>query len=135
MFSKITRVFANDPFASDVCTKCHIAAARLGRRSRKMRDMISEATRTIEDSQTAQALHGLLSLKQPDSSVVDTDPNPLHSLPQFSNDNALAEALQKAQGNDFKRIVLPSLKRVILSTYNEKMVLCNLYVLIRFFLV
>ena len=28
-----------------------------------MREMISEATRTIEDSQTAQALHGLLSLK------------------------------------------------------------------------
>ena len=28
-----------------------------------MREMINEATRTIEDSQTAQALHGLLSLK------------------------------------------------------------------------
>lgn len=40
-----------------------ISAAKLGRRSRKMREMISEATRTIEDSQTAQALHGLLSLK------------------------------------------------------------------------
>ena len=40
-----------------------IAAAKLGRRSRKMREMINEATRTIEDSQTAQALHGLLSLK------------------------------------------------------------------------
>ena len=38
-------------------------AAKLGRRSRKMREMINEATRTIEDSQTAQALHGLLSLK------------------------------------------------------------------------
>ena len=30
--------------------------------------MICEATRTIEDSQTAQALHGLLSLKTPESS-------------------------------------------------------------------
>jgi len=31
-----------------------------------MREMINEATRTIEDSQTAQALHGLLSLKSPE---------------------------------------------------------------------
>jgi len=30
-----------------------------------MRALISEATRTVEDSQTAQALHGLLSLKSP----------------------------------------------------------------------
>jgi len=30
-----------------------------------MRELISEATRTVEDSQTAQALHGLLSLKSP----------------------------------------------------------------------
>ncbi len=46
-----------------------VLAAKLGRRSRKMRDMIHEATRTIEDSQTAQALHGLLSLKSPGSSL------------------------------------------------------------------
>ncbi|XP_064639409.1 uncharacterized protein LOC135494959 isoform X2 [Lineus longissimus] len=39
------------------------SAAKLGRRSRKMREMIEEAMRTIEDSQSAQALHGLLSLK------------------------------------------------------------------------
>ncbi|RUS88416.1 hypothetical protein EGW08_003812 [Elysia chlorotica] len=38
------------------------AAAKLGRRSRKMREMI----RTIEDTQTEQALHGLLSLNAPD---------------------------------------------------------------------
>ncbi|GFS13869.1 nuclear receptor ROR-beta [Elysia marginata] len=38
------------------------AAAKLGRRSRKMREMI----RTIEDTQTEQALHGLLSLNPPD---------------------------------------------------------------------
>jgi hypothetical protein len=42
---------------------CIISAAKLGRRSRKMREMIEEAMRTIEDSQSAQALHGLLSLK------------------------------------------------------------------------
>jgi len=42
-----------------------VAAAKLGRRSHKMRELISEATRTVEDSQTAQALHGLLSLKSP----------------------------------------------------------------------
>lgn len=40
-----------------------IVAAKLGRRSRKMRETIAEACRTIEDNQTAQALHGLLSLK------------------------------------------------------------------------
>ena len=37
-----------------------------------MREMITEATRTIEDSQTAQALHGLLSLKSPESSHTNT---------------------------------------------------------------
>jgi len=42
-----------------------VAAAKLGRRSHRMRELISEATRTVEDSQTAQALHGLLSLKSP----------------------------------------------------------------------
>ena len=42
-----------------------VVAAKLGRRSHKMRELISEATRTVEDSQTAQALHGLLSLKSP----------------------------------------------------------------------
>lgn len=40
------------------------SAAKLGRRSRKMRDLI----RSIEDKQTEQALHGLLSLN------TDTDP-------------------------------------------------------------
>ncbi|XP_067928716.1 nuclear receptor subfamily 1 group D member 2-like [Watersipora subatra] len=38
-------------------------AAKLGRRSRKMRETIAEACKTIEDQQTTQALHGLLSLK------------------------------------------------------------------------
>lgn len=37
---------------------CILSAAKLGRRSRKMREMI----RSMEDSQTEQALHGLLSL-------------------------------------------------------------------------
>lgn len=37
---------------------CLFSAAKLGRRSRKMRDLI----RSIEDKQTEQALHGLLSL-------------------------------------------------------------------------
>ena len=46
------------------------SAAKLGRRSRKMREMITEATRTIEDSQTAQALHGLLSLKSADTAFM-----------------------------------------------------------------
>lgn len=50
------------------------AAAKLGRRSRKMRESIAEACKTIEDNQTAQALHGLLSLKadaqQQDASLI-----------------------------------------------------------------
>lgn len=41
----------------------YVAAAKLGRRSRKMRETIAEACKTIEDNQTAQALSGLLSLK------------------------------------------------------------------------
>ena len=80
------------------CTLIYILAARLGRRSRQMRDMINEATRTIEDSQTAQALHGLLSLKQPESSVNEVDSNPLLALRECSADVSLGEALQKAQG-------------------------------------
>ncbi len=39
-----------------------VAAAKLGRRSRKMREMISDMSRSIEDSQTSQALQGLLGL-------------------------------------------------------------------------
>ena len=50
-----------------------ISAAKLGRRSHKMRELISEASRTIEDSQTAQALHGLLSLKSPECSSSNAD--------------------------------------------------------------
>jgi hypothetical protein len=43
-----------------------------------MREMINETTRTVEDSQTAQALHGLLSLKAPEStSPVQTVKHPL----------------------------------------------------------
>ncbi|KAK6170120.1 hypothetical protein SNE40_018592 [Patella caerulea] len=42
------------------------SAAKLGRRSRKMREMI----RTIEDTQTEQALHGLLSLNSEGNSQV-----------------------------------------------------------------
>jgi len=41
-----------------------------------MRELISEATRTVEDSQTAQALHGLLSLKSP----ADCTPSATSSL-------------------------------------------------------
>jgi len=40
-----------------------IVAAKLGRRSRKMKATIADACKSIEDTQTAQALHGLLSLK------------------------------------------------------------------------
>ncbi|ESN93199.1 hypothetical protein HELRODRAFT_181120 [Helobdella robusta] len=36
-----------------------------------MRELISEASKTVEDSQTAQALHGLLSLKSPECSDSD----------------------------------------------------------------
>ncbi|XP_071106579.1 nuclear receptor subfamily 1 group D member 1-like [Haliotis cracherodii] len=47
------------------------AAAKLGRRSRKMREMI----RSIEDTQTEQALHGLLSLN-PECSTQSPSGNP-----------------------------------------------------------
>lgn len=50
-----------------------LPAAKLGRRSHKMRELISEASRTIEDSQTAQALHGLLSLKSLESTSSPND--------------------------------------------------------------
>ncbi|GFO41791.1 nuclear receptor subfamily 1 group d member 2 [Plakobranchus ocellatus] len=50
------------------------AAAKLGRRSRKMREMI----RTIEDTQTEQALHGLLSLNTPDYQQQQTQPQQQH---------------------------------------------------------
>ena len=36
-----------------------------------MKELISEASRTVEDSQTAQALHGLLSLKSPERSATN----------------------------------------------------------------
>ena len=79
-------------------TEFILSAAKLGRRSRKMRDMISEATRTIEDSQTAQALHGLLSLKQPDGgSAVNFATNlPLRS--SMFDQTSITQALQRAQG-------------------------------------
>lgn len=44
--------------------------------------MINEATRTIEDSQTAQALHGLLSLKSPETSVCNNFPALLKAVGQ-----------------------------------------------------
>ena len=44
--------------------------------------MINEATRTIEDSQTAQALHGLLSLKSPDTSAGNNFPALLRAVGQ-----------------------------------------------------
>lgn len=55
-------------------------AAKLGRRSRKMREMI----KTIEDTQTQQALHGLLSLQSEMTSemlpaFVQAPPSPSHS--------------------------------------------------------
>ena len=48
-----------------------LKAAKLGRRSHKMRELISEASKTVEDSQTAQALHGLLSLKSPEATPLN----------------------------------------------------------------
>lgn len=46
-----------------------------------MREMISEASRTIEDSGTAQALHGLLSLKSLESSTSSNEfPNLLRAV-------------------------------------------------------
>ncbi|XP_012941338.2 mucin-19 [Aplysia californica] len=51
------------------------AAAKLGRRSRKMRDII----RHIEDTQTEQALHGLLSLNADNNAVVSEAKPGAHS--------------------------------------------------------
>ena len=53
---------------TDVLTIC--LAAKLGRRSRKMREMI----RNIEDTQTEQALHGLLSLNADSNNSRSTSP-------------------------------------------------------------
>ena len=53
---------------TDVLTTC--VAAKLGRRSRKMREMI----RNIEDTQTEQALHGLLSLNADSNNSRSTSP-------------------------------------------------------------
>ena len=61
-----------------------IAAAKLGRRSHKMRELISEATRTVEDSQTAQALHGLLSLKSPSDCAPSATSTLLTSVAELS---------------------------------------------------
>ena len=44
--------------------------------------MISDATRTIEDSQTAQALHGLLSLKSPETNTNSNFPALLKAVGQ-----------------------------------------------------
>ena len=71
--------FDIDDTNSDIVS---VVAAKLGRRSRKMREMINEATRTIEDSQTAQALHGLLSLKSPETSVGNNFPALLRAVGQ-----------------------------------------------------
>ena len=76
-------------------------AAKLGRRSRKMREMISEATRTIEDSQTAQALHGLLSLKAdsgPSSfpallKAVGQQRSPMYATPSSSGSVQMVQAM------------------------------------------
>lgn len=58
-----------------------LLAAKLGRRSHKMREMICEASRTIEDSGTAQALHGLLSLKSLESSTSSNEfPNLMRAI-------------------------------------------------------
>ena len=61
-----------------------VAAAKLGRRSHKMRELISEATRTVEDSQTAQALHGLLSLKSPADCPPTTTTDVLTSVSELA---------------------------------------------------
>jgi len=63
---------------------CLQPAAKLGRRSHKMRELISEATRTVEDSQTAQALHGLLSLKSPTDCPPSAAPTLLTSVGDLS---------------------------------------------------
>lgn len=58
-----------------------LLAAKLGRRSHKMREMICEASRTIEDSGTAQALHGLLSLKSLESTTSSNEfPNLMRAI-------------------------------------------------------
>ena len=71
-----------------------------------MREMIHEATRTIEDSQTAQALHGLLSLKQPEAAGHQalTSPGLAHAHKvagggfAVGDGTPLSQALQRAQG-------------------------------------
>ncbi|KAL5018622.1 hypothetical protein ScPMuIL_004344 [Solemya velum] len=67
------------------------AAAKMGRRSRKMRDMI----KSIEDSQTEQALHGLLSLKN------DGDPS-RHSIVE----NFMPNGMDKIDQNQLSRSAL-----------------------------
>ncbi|ELT98830.1 hypothetical protein CAPTEDRAFT_226941 [Capitella teleta] len=85
------------------------SAAKLGRRSRKMREMISEATRTIEDSQTAQALHGLLSLKSPESSHTNLTPSIAKAT-----DSPSVQTVQVQQGNFIRTLqLLPGTKLVL----------------------
>ena len=82
-------------------TVCHFfAAAKLGRRSHKMRELICEATRTIQDSQTQQALHGLLSLQSPDSPSAGDLPTLLRAIGQSiatSSAQDAADALSSVQ--------------------------------------
>ena len=71
-----------------------VTAAKLGRRSHKMRELISEATRTVEDSQTAQALHGLLSLKSP----ADCPPSATSTISTSVSDLSMALIPQSSAG-------------------------------------
>ena len=82
------------------------SAAKLGRRSRKMRDMITEAMRTIEDSQTAQALHGLLSLKSP-KATQDSNVPPVASTEVVSSSEDIAILVNTSQASS-KMHVLPN---------------------------
>lgn len=90
------------------------SAAKLGRRSRKMREMISEATRTIEDSQTAQALHGLLSLKSPETSHPSIAPGVLKESTASMDSSPPVQTVQVQQGGVIRTMqLLPGTKLVL----------------------
>jgi len=74
-----------------------------------MRELISEATRTVEDSQTAQALHGLLSLKSPaDCMPPAASSSVASSLLTSVGELSMAELIQQASAgaNDYPAAAL-----------------------------
>lgn len=75
-----------------------VVAAKLGRRSRKMRESIAEACKTIEDNQTAQALHGLLSLKA--DSTSDSVANTSKSSGDVSSSGSVSEGMLVRQADN-----------------------------------